>query len=45
MFDHSRSSKITCARRGPLVRLVTNYDTTEEDVSGFAEEARQALTE
>ena len=26
------------------VRLVTNYDTTEEDVRGFAEEARQALT-
>ena len=24
-------------------RLVTNYDTTEEDVRGFAEAARQAL--
>jgi len=27
------------------VRLVTNYDTTEEDVRGFAEAARQALAE
>ncbi len=27
------------------VRLVTNYDTTEEDVLGFAEAARQALGE
>ena len=46
MFDHSRSSLSICACRTiPQIRLVTNYDTTDEDVRGFAEVARQALTE
>jgi hypothetical protein len=46
MFDHSRSSISICACRTiPRIRLVTNYDTTDEDVRGFAEAARQALAE
>jgi len=35
VFDPKRSE----------VRLVTNYDTTEEDIQGFAEVVRQALNE